>query len=256
MIPIIIGKQAGQEKILRNRGMLGDDVSPALLERIEKTFGERLTPEQCVARIIGDVRARGDAALLDWTRKLDRVDLQTVAVSQDEIDAAYAETPAAIRESLELAATRVRAFHEKQKPKSWLSGKGEAFARVSSSLKEDVRFVEDENVIASGEAAKQSPNRELDADAASSRDPSTPSSTRSARSESAQDALLAMTKPLRPTHPQSDTHTTTRVLPHRARRRFSLRCPTSPRLAIESTARTTPRTARRKSSSDFVLRCG
>jgi histidinol dehydrogenase len=52
--------------------------------------------------------------------------LPTVAVTQDEIDAAYAETPAAVRESLELAAARVRAFHEKQKPKSWLDWNGES----------------------------------------------------------------------------------------------------------------------------------
>jgi histidinol dehydrogenase len=125
-IQIIVGAAAGREKILRHRGMLGDAVSPALLARIEKTFGERLTPEQAVARIIADVRARGDAALLDWTRKLDRIDLPTIAVTQDEIDAAYAETPAAVRESLELAAARVRAFHEKQKPKSWLDWNGES----------------------------------------------------------------------------------------------------------------------------------
>ena len=125
-IQIIIGKQAGQEKILRNRGMLGDEVSPELLGRIEKTMGEPMTPEQAVARIIADIRARGDAALLDWTRKLDHVDLQTVAVSQDEIDAAYAETPAAVRESIELSAARVRAFHEKQKPKSWVDWNGQS----------------------------------------------------------------------------------------------------------------------------------
>lgn len=119
-IPIIIGKQAGQEKILRHRGMLSEQVSPALWERIEKTFGERLTPEQAVAHILADVRARGDVALLDWTRQLDRVDSQTIVVTQDEIEAAYAETPAAVRAALERAAARIRAFHEKQKPKSWL----------------------------------------------------------------------------------------------------------------------------------------
>lgn len=119
-IPIIIGKDAGREKILRRRGMLNEEISPALLERIERTFGERLTPEQAVARIINDVRARGDAALLDWTRKLDGVTLSSVVVSQAEIDTAYAETPAAVREALELAAAHIRAFHEKQKPKSWL----------------------------------------------------------------------------------------------------------------------------------------
>ena len=145
MIPIIVGASAGREKILRNRGMLGNEISPALLKRLQKTFGEPLTPEQAVARIIADVRARGDAALLDWTRKLDGVTLPSVAVSQDEIDTAYAETPAAVRDALELAASRIRAFHEKQKPKSWLAGKGEAFAQVRSQLKEDFRFVEDAN---------------------------------------------------------------------------------------------------------------
>jgi len=119
MIPILIGKDAGREKILRQR-MLGDTVSPALLARIEKTFGEALTPEQAVARILADVRARGDAAVLDWTRKLDHVDAQTIVVSPAEIDAAYVETPRAVREALERAAARIRAFHEKQKPTSWL----------------------------------------------------------------------------------------------------------------------------------------
>ena len=125
-IPLIIGKEAGREKILRQRGRLGEDVSPAVLDRIEKTMGERLTPEQAVARIIADVRARGDVALLAWTRTLDRVDLQTVVVSQAEIDTAYAETPSAVRDALELAAARIRAFHEKQKPKSWLDWNDQA----------------------------------------------------------------------------------------------------------------------------------
>lgn len=120
MIPIIIGKEAGRAKILQRRGMLDDEIPPALLERIEKTFGERLTPEQAVACILADVRARGDAALFDWTRKLDGVTLASVVVTQDEIEAAYAATPARVRDALELAAARIRAFHEKQTPRSWL----------------------------------------------------------------------------------------------------------------------------------------
>jgi len=119
-VPIIIGATAGREKILRNRGLLDKPLSPALAERLHKAFGEALTAEQAVARILADVRARGDSALLDWTRRLDGVKLPSVLVSREEIEAAYAETPAAVREALELAAARVRAFHEKQKPKSWI----------------------------------------------------------------------------------------------------------------------------------------
>jgi histidinol dehydrogenase len=151
-IPILIGVTAGREKILRNRSMGNREYAPALLDQIEKTFGERLTPEQSVARIIGDVRARGDAALADWTRKLDEVELRSVVVSADEIDAAFAETPAAVREALELAAARIRAFHEKQKPRSWLMGKGEAFARLSAGLKQDFQLIEDNSVKSGSDA--------------------------------------------------------------------------------------------------------
>ena len=142
-IPIIIGATAGRDKILRNRGLLDKTISPDLAEGLHKTFGEPLTPEQAVARILADIRERGDDALLEWTRKLDGVTLPSVLVSQDEIDAAYAETPAAVREALEFAAARVRAFHEKQVPSSWLAGNEQTFAQVRSQLDKATRFVQD-----------------------------------------------------------------------------------------------------------------
>ena len=46
-------------------------VPESVLERNQQLYGERLTPEQVVKRIIDDVRERGDAALLDWTEKVD-----------------------------------------------------------------------------------------------------------------------------------------------------------------------------------------
>lgn len=125
MIPIIVGAAAGRDKILANRGLTDKPISAALAERLHKTFGEPLTPDQAVGRIIADVRARGDAALRDWTLSLDGVDLATARVGQDEIEAAYAETPVSVREALELAAARIRSFHEKAKPKSWLEWDGE-----------------------------------------------------------------------------------------------------------------------------------
>ena len=68
--------------------------------------------------IIADVRARGDAAVIELTSKFDRLDLtpETLAFSKAEIDAAIATVPAAERDALELAATRIRAYHEKQLP--------------------------------------------------------------------------------------------------------------------------------------------
>ncbi len=144
-IPLLNGKAAGREKILRNRALGSREYAPALLDQLHKTFGEPLTPEQAVARIIADVKVRGEAGLMEWTRKLDGVELPSVIVSADEIDAAYAETPAAVREALELAATRIRAFHEKQKPRSWLAGSANEFAKIRAKLREELQFIEDAN---------------------------------------------------------------------------------------------------------------
>ena len=71
-----------------------------------------------VAAIIADVRERGDAALIELTRKFDALELtpQTMRFSQAEIDAAYEAVAPEIRDALVLAHRRITAHHEKQKP--------------------------------------------------------------------------------------------------------------------------------------------
>lgn len=71
-----------------------------------------------VAEILADVQARGDAAVIELTAKFDKLDLtpETLAFSKAEIDAAIETVPAAERAALELAAARIRAYHEKQLP--------------------------------------------------------------------------------------------------------------------------------------------
>ena len=71
-----------------------------------------------VADIIADVRSRGDAALIDLTAKFDRLELSAdkLAISEAEVTAAIAGVPAAERAALELAADRIRAYHERQMP--------------------------------------------------------------------------------------------------------------------------------------------
>jgi histidinol dehydrogenase len=71
----------------------GNIVSEAGKRRTIEVFGEPLTPQQVVERIVADVRARGLAALLDYTRKLDKADLtaSTIRVSREEMQAAHAK---------------------------------------------------------------------------------------------------------------------------------------------------------------------
>ena len=81
-----------------------------------------------VAGIIADVRARGDAAVIELTAKFDRLTLtsETLRFSEAEIDALCAKVPAVEREALELAAERIRAYHARQMPEdaSWTDETG------------------------------------------------------------------------------------------------------------------------------------
>ena len=75
-----------------------------------------------VARIVADVRARGDAALLDYTAKFDRLQAPSAAaleISAADMRGAFEALPGEQRAALEAAAARIRAFHERQKMASW-----------------------------------------------------------------------------------------------------------------------------------------
>ncbi len=74
--------------------------------------------DRAVAAIIADVVARGDEAVLDATRRFDRLDLDAAGlrVSEDEIAAAEAACDRETLDALRLAHARIVAFHERQKP--------------------------------------------------------------------------------------------------------------------------------------------
>ncbi|MGN6143286.1 MAG: histidinol dehydrogenase, partial [Mesorhizobium sp.] len=72
-----------------------------------------------VRDIIARVRAEGDAALIDYTRRFDRADLATlgIAVSRQDIEDAYTQADPATVEALKLARDRIHAHHARQMPK-------------------------------------------------------------------------------------------------------------------------------------------
>ncbi len=75
-----------------------------------------------VARIVADVRARGDAALLEYTAQFDGVAATSVAaleITAAEMERAFAHLPEATRAALGTAAARIRAYHDRQKLASW-----------------------------------------------------------------------------------------------------------------------------------------
>ena len=84
--------------------------------------------DDVVAGIIADVRARGDAAVIELTTRFDRLDLAAsgLAFTDDEIDAECSKVNDADRAALETAAERIRAYHERQMPadQSWTDAAG------------------------------------------------------------------------------------------------------------------------------------
>ena len=85
--------------------------SPRLAAQIKHIFGEELSPQEVVDRIINDVRGKGDEALFRYTSKLDGVELDSLEVSRQELSAAYDVVDEELVSALELAAKRIRGFH-------------------------------------------------------------------------------------------------------------------------------------------------
>ena len=103
-------------------------ISEKVQARIERTFGEALSPQQLVDRIVGDIRRRGDDAVLEYTVKIDGVTLTAAGmeVTAAEKKQAMAALPAELADVLQQAAANIRRFYEEQleNDRPWTSSRG------------------------------------------------------------------------------------------------------------------------------------
>ena len=116
----ILDVPSAQDSVLRRRAWDEMNVPESLLDGIERLFGERLTPEAVVRRILADVRSDGDAALVRWAETLDRVKPVSLVISAEQIAAAYEQVDEEVVAALRKAAARVEAFHRRQPAISWI----------------------------------------------------------------------------------------------------------------------------------------
>jgi histidinol dehydrogenase len=72
-----------------------------------------------VGAIIADVRKRGDAALIDYTRRFDGVELAELRIGEETLRRSAARADGRVVEALRLAIENVRTFHERQLEESW-----------------------------------------------------------------------------------------------------------------------------------------
>ncbi len=120
---IVSSKEVGRvevERLLSKKAFDEVELSPKVRAANQKIFGEDLSAVEVVRRIVSDVRKRGDAAVVDWTRKIDGVELDSFAV-----DVADIEIDSELLASLKVAAENIRRFHVEQLPKSWITYRGE-----------------------------------------------------------------------------------------------------------------------------------
>lgn len=122
----IMDVKVAQETILKRLSWDESPVSPAQRERSREIFGEELSPEDAVKRILASVRSQGDQAVVEWTAKLDGVSLEPaqLKVAAYEIKAAYQAVDAKIIDALRTAAVRISQFHAQQPALSWFNAQG------------------------------------------------------------------------------------------------------------------------------------
>jgi histidinol dehydrogenase len=114
---------AGPTLALRRLDASTPDFDGALAALTRFEAAQDPAVDATVARIVADVRARGDAALLEYTAQFDGVQVPSAAaleIAAADMRQAYASIPEAERGALRIAAERIRAYHERQKLASWM----------------------------------------------------------------------------------------------------------------------------------------
>ncbi len=115
---IIEGFQSAKSVLSRQAPTELYPVSPALRQRLRELFAVD-DPEPAVRQIIDEVRNRGDSALLDYTLKIDGIELTSLEITKKQISSAYRQVDTELVSALKLAAERIRSFHTAQRDSIW-----------------------------------------------------------------------------------------------------------------------------------------
>ncbi len=114
--------ETAKQTILKRIPPDESDVPTTVLDRIAETFGERISAEEAVCRILKDIRSRGDEALLDWSAKLDGFPKDApLRVSNKQLASALETLSEFEREALELSTERICEFYTRQPLTSWFT---------------------------------------------------------------------------------------------------------------------------------------
>ncbi|MDA0262800.1 MAG: histidinol dehydrogenase [Chloroflexi bacterium] len=117
---VIHGVKNAENVLVRIDPLDLDSLPESVLARTEAAFGKGVTPLQSINQMLDDVRREGDAAVLRYAKLLDGSDLEEFRVTEAQMAQARDSISKELREALEMAADRVRSFHESTMPKDWI----------------------------------------------------------------------------------------------------------------------------------------
>ncbi|MGH2461542.1 MAG: histidinol dehydrogenase, partial [Chloroflexota bacterium] len=135
LLRIVDDLQIARATVLRREPAENLALPAPVRDRIREVFGVDLSADLAVAKIIADVRANGDAALRRFGLAFDGQSIDSLEVSTSAIDQAWRTLPTAGQDALALAADRIRRFHERSLPRTWLDfDEDSAFGQVFRAI--------------------------------------------------------------------------------------------------------------------------
>lgn len=105
--------------ILLRKATLNSQLPESVQAGIRRIFGQDLSPQSAVAKLLASVREEGDDALREWSARIDGAVLEELVVDPHQIESAVSRIPPDLAESLAFAADRIRQFHGYQPIPEW-----------------------------------------------------------------------------------------------------------------------------------------
>jgi histidinol dehydrogenase len=107
--------------LLAQRALGSGAVPESMKARLRSIFGRDLSPDEAVQQILADVRVNGDAALKDYTARIDGRQVETIELDKSAARSIVeANVSSSTYDALRAAAEEIRAFHERARRNTWV----------------------------------------------------------------------------------------------------------------------------------------
>jgi len=131
---IIEGLENARKYLARRSQIPYGTISSTLRKRLKELAGREIEPEEWTRQIINEVAQQGDTAVRDYTLKIDGIQLKNLEVSRETIKKSFDNIPEALLNSINLAAERIRLFHQQQKKSVWHEVEGKEWGQIVRPL--------------------------------------------------------------------------------------------------------------------------